>query len=299
MRWLLSNPRGGYKSELSISLRKVLSKFNPVYYGEAASGNFYNGEPVGPTPSELDYRADVIFQTKCAVKDRRRIHSVNCEEGLRSRAEFCMYMADLVVAYPELSSKRTNASRAVWEHLYAACEPSKIEWYLNNERIRMAISPHLVAHMAFGTTGSEALNSEVNRWFSHINQMRATVLMLKLRVFQLCNLAAFCSDMYNKTIAQVRKPLVLSRLKSKWKFFGEWEDWCDARNNDDLANKHRDDVRYGDGFDLMGEMAEDARLIAEWKAKRKPARGEIRKRPRKQTVFRQKKGSMEVDPPDE
>ena len=180
-----------YKSELSISLRKVLSKFNPVYFGEAASGNFYNGEPLDPTPSELDYRADVIFQTKCAVKARRRIRSVNCEEGLRSRAEFCMYMADLVVAYPELSSKRTNASRAVWEHLYAACGPSKIEWYLNNERIRRAISPHLVPHMAFGTTGSEALNAEVKRWFSHINQMHASVLRLKVRVFQLCNLAAF------------------------------------------------------------------------------------------------------------
>ena len=55
----------------------------------------------------------------------------------------------------------------------------------------MEISPHLVDHMAFGKTGSEALNSEVKRRFAHINQMRASVLRLHLRVFQLCNMAAF------------------------------------------------------------------------------------------------------------
>ena len=279
-----------YKSELSISIRKVLSKFNPVYHGEAASGNFYNGEPLESTSQEVDYRADLIFQTNCAVKARGRIQRINCERGLKSRAEFCMYLADLVVAYPELSSKRTNASRAVWEHLYAACDPAKIEWYLNNERIRMSISPHLADHMAFGTTGSEAMNSEVKRWFAQINQMRASVLRLKLRVFQLCNLAAFCSAMYNKTIRQVRKPLVLSRLKSNWKFFGRWADWCASRNNGDAVNRNRDDVWYGDGCNLMEEMAEDARLIDEWKESREnPGRRGVRKRPRKQTVFRQKK----------
>lgn len=55
-----------------------------------------------------------------------------------------MYMADLAVAYPGLSSKGPNSSRVVWKHLYSACEPSKIERYPNNGRIRMAISPYLV-----------------------------------------------------------------------------------------------------------------------------------------------------------
>ena len=105
--------------------------------------------------------------------------------------------------------------------------------------------------------------------------------------------------MYNKTIAQVRKPLVVSRLKSNWKFFGIWGDWCVSRNNDDVINKHSDDVWYGDGCNLMEEMADDAMLISEWgESQKKPGCQGMRKRPRKQTVFRKKKGAMEISPPE-
>ena len=104
-----------------------------------------------------------------------------------------------------------NASRAVWANLYASCGPSRIERYRNNERIRREISPNLVDRMAFGTTGPEALNSESARWFSGVSQMGSSVLRLKMRVFHLCNMSAFYTAMYNKPIAHVRKPLVLSR----------------------------------------------------------------------------------------
>ena len=100
-------------------------------------------------------------------------------------------MADLAVAYPGLSSTRTNASRAALEHLHAACEPSKIERYLNNERIRMAIRQNLVDQMAIGATGTDAMYGEAKRWFSGVVRMRASVLRLRLRVFHLCNMVAF------------------------------------------------------------------------------------------------------------
>ena len=154
----------------------MLSKFNPADHGDAASGDFYNGEPLDATSCEVDCREGLIFQTYRAVNSRRRIQRINCEHGLKSRVEFCMYMADLAVAYQGLSSKRANASRAGWEHLYDACDPSKIERYLNNKRISMAISPHLVDPMASGATGSEAMSSEINRRFSNIIQTRASVL---------------------------------------------------------------------------------------------------------------------------
>ena len=104
--------------------------------------------------------------------------------------------------------------------------------------------------------------------------------------------------MYNKTIAQVRNPLVLSRLKDKWEFFGKWADWCIARNNDGMINKHREEAWYGDGCNLMAEMADDARSISEWKDSQHPGGREMRKRPRGPTVFRQK-GAREIGPPEE
>ena len=102
-----------------------------------------------------------------------------------------MYMADLAVSYPDLSSKRENASRAIWGHLYAACDPLKKDWYLNHERIRMAISPNLVDHVVFGATGSEGANAEIRRRFPGVVQIRASVLRPAVRVFHLCNMRAF------------------------------------------------------------------------------------------------------------
>ena len=66
-----------YKSELSIALRRVLSKFNPVEPGEAAVGRFYNGEPLEAESSEEYYRAGVVFQTNCAANARRRLKTIN------------------------------------------------------------------------------------------------------------------------------------------------------------------------------------------------------------------------------
>ena len=64
-------------SELSISVRKVLSKFNPVERGASAVGRFYNGEPLDATPSDGNYRAGALFQAKCSEKARRRLRRIN------------------------------------------------------------------------------------------------------------------------------------------------------------------------------------------------------------------------------
>ena len=79
---------------------------------------------MGATSPDEKCRADAIFQTKCAAKARRRPRRINCANWLKIRAQFCMYMEDLAVAYLDLSPKRANASRADWPHLYAACEQS-------------------------------------------------------------------------------------------------------------------------------------------------------------------------------
>ena len=146
--------------------------------------------------------------------------------------------------------------------------------------------------MAFGTTWPEALNAEINRWLSGVVQMHASVLRLKLRVSHLCNMIAICAAMYNKTIAHVRKPLVLSRRKSKWEFFGKWSDWCTAKNNDDVINKLGESAWSGDGCNLMYYMANESRAISERKAGRDPVGRGVRRRHRQKTVSRKAKGRV-------
>ena len=92
-----------YKSELPIPIRKVLSKFNPVEHGEAASGNFYNGEHLEATSFEEYHMDAMISQPNCTVKACRRIRRINCETGMKSRAEFCTHMVDMSVSYPGMS----------------------------------------------------------------------------------------------------------------------------------------------------------------------------------------------------
>ena len=60
-----------YKSELSISLRNVLSKFTTLENGEAAVGRLNNGEPLDSTSSGEKYRTGAVSQTKCAEKARK------------------------------------------------------------------------------------------------------------------------------------------------------------------------------------------------------------------------------------
>ena len=162
----------------------------------------------------------------------------------------------------------------------------------------MAISPNLVGRMGFWTTGTDEMNSEISRFFANTVQMRASVLRLKLRVFELCNMATFRSDMHNKTSAQVRMPLALIRWKAKWNFIGKWADRRIARNNDDLINQHSEASWYGEGCNLMETMARDAMLISEWKECRKPVGRMVRKRNREQTAIR-KKGAWGIGQPEE
>ena len=69
-----------------------------------------------------------------------------------------------------------------------------------------------------GATGSEALNAELKHWFVGINHLHATIMKLKLRVFHLSKLLAFCSDMYDRTAAQIRQSVLLARVLENWKF---------------------------------------------------------------------------------
>ena len=45
--------------------------------------------------------------------------------------------------------------------------------------------------MAFGTTGSDAVNAELKAWFDRGVNIRSQILRLKLRIFRVCKLTAF------------------------------------------------------------------------------------------------------------
>ena len=120
-------------------------------------------------------------------------------------------------------------NRYVCDHLYSECAPKTAEWYLGSERIRRRISKELLEFMAVGTTGPDAVNAELKAWFGRIVSIHAPILRMKLRIFRVCRLSAFCSAKYNATTAQERNPMVMASAVGEFgDCIGEWAEWCDG-----------------------------------------------------------------------
>ena len=111
--------------------------------------------------------------------------------GFPPRSEFAERLAGSVTAFPHAAKRWARSQKPVRNHLYLARRPGSGEYYLNNGRIRREANPKLLKFTASGTTGSEALNLELNRWFHGITHTRGSAHRLKLRISRIAKLKAF------------------------------------------------------------------------------------------------------------
>ena len=196
------------------------------------------GEKLAPTQAENRARNTIEAPRKSEKDAMRALASVDGANGFSSRAEFCDCLSDVVAAFPRLPGLTTKSNRYVWDHLYSACDPCTSEWYLNNERIRRRIRCDMGEFMAFGATGSDAVNRELKGWFDRIMQLHAPMLRLKLRIFQVSKLMAFCSARYNETTVQERQPVVLRRQLNDWEICDNWSDWRSEQDPCEIPGKN-------------------------------------------------------------
>ena len=140
--------------------------------------------------------------------------------------------------------------------------------------------------MAVGTTGPEALGAELKHGFSGTNQLHASAMRLKLRVFQLSKLIAFSSAMYGRTSVQIRQRMVLARVLENWSICEDdvWTIWRQAQDVYALPLRHP----------VMSRRFADADLLATWKKENRSTTSKERKkrRPTKATPYTQNKGEM-------
>ena len=281
----VEQPTWERRNKLSCKLRRIICKFTPKQRGKAADGEFYDGVDLVGSAEENRMKNAITKEGRGQRYAISKLSNISPERGFDSRGEFCRYLAHLVAAFPDIARKKGRTSRTVRQLLKSACDPCTIEWYLNNERMRRQISPHLAPYIAVGTTGSEAINAELKLWFRGIFQLRGPILKLKLRIFMVAKLVAFASAMYKKTTNQMTHQYVLFRCTKNWGIFktsGEWDDWCRKCNEGEsgMARPH------------MQDRAVYATRLAKWK-KKKGACGEkqkVLKRALKRTPFRQNKG---------
>ena len=164
-------------------------------------------------------------------------------------------------------------------HLHSEYAPKTVDWYLENERIRRPISRGLLEFMAFGATGSEAVNAELKSWFGRVVNIHAPIISLELRIFHFCKLDSFCSARYNAATAQERHPMVMAIFLGGFaSSSGEWDRRCDEQPERSSGNTPP----------LMETRTKHAIRLAEWTLlQNNAAKKDNRKI--KRTAFKQKK----------
>ncbi len=108
-----------------------------------------------------------------------------------------------------------------------ATASDRIEWYLNNTRMRYAIAPSKHSLLPSGTSANEALYAEINNWFRQVRMMHQATLTLKLRVLTLSKQLSHNAALYSPTTRQMPNSVVLARVASRPLWSREdWKCWC-------------------------------------------------------------------------
>ena len=222
----------GKKTDISTHVRKILAKFSPIQYGRAAEGGFYLGEPIKlARETRNGGRGGTLKQNHDRKAAMRKHLKIDISVGFKNRQEYCDYIVTAAHAFAGSVREKTRSRRTIGELICASCNPETIEWHINNERIRKEIDPSILAHMAVGATGSEALGAERKHWFSGINHLHAPVMGMRLRVFRMSKLLTYMPATYDKTAVQIRQIILLARVVKNWRICDNRAQWCQEQTS--------------------------------------------------------------------
>ena len=130
-----------------------------------------------------------------------------------SRADMIESIASLCAIYTEeVNRKVQGQNKPVFKILWSACSPDRLEWYLNNIRMRHSISKTRIPLLPKGTTSNEALHAELNASFKQQQQFHQATLRLKLGIILTALQLSHHSAMTHYTLRQLRPAVVLARV---------------------------------------------------------------------------------------
>ena len=173
-----------------------------------------------------------------------------------------------------MTGSNTELRRVLW----SAAASSRLEWYLNNQRVRHWLGTDTLPLLASGSTSNESLHHEINGWFRQIQTMHQSTMALKLRVLTLRKQLPHFSAMCWPTTQQLSPDVVLVRSIGRplWSE-AQWVTWCQQLDGVGArvlkAHLPMEEAR-------RREIAQ----LAAWSLKR-PASASMHKAPRKRTPF--------------
>ncbi|CAE7255234.1 unnamed protein product [Symbiodinium sp. CCMP2592] len=279
------------KSPGSKKLRHILRKCTAV--DERVDARhwlaFYDGAMARPlNEEEVKYR-DMILDFSMSERDASSIlDHVQEDQPFLHRLDFIKSIAALCRRYKgEVVRKAPGPNKEIYRILWSACAPDRVEWLMNNVRVRHSMHASYLWFLPSGTASNEALHAEVNSWTRSINVMHRSTLALKLRYFKYIKMLTHYLATEHPMSHVVSANMLIGRSlhESLWSV-PEWDAWCSEQHTDGVQSKAR--------LQLAKSRQSEVKLVRNWamKTMKKPAAKSSK--PQKRKHFHAKSAFLEV-----
>ena len=232
------NKKSPGSKQLRRILRKTISvdtRLDPGYWGA-----FYDGTNARPLKDiEMKYRDMITNSSMTSAESSSILDELDTEVPFKSRLEFIQSIAALCQRYPaEVNKKIAGANKQISRILWSACAPDRLEWLMNNLRVRHAIQPSYRWFLPSGTSSNEALHAEINAWSRSTNAMHRSTLALKLMYFRYIKLLLHYLSVQYPLSHVVSASMLLSRSQhtSLWTR-DTWTAWCSEQSSESVPKK--------------------------------------------------------------
>ena len=216
----------------STILRTILQKFSACSHTctPCSWGPIFTGDKFRPLTREEEQARLQIEDRSMRISIAEKILSqLDATVPFFERIEWIRSLAALAaVRRSEVECVVPGPNRKMFELLHTAAAGPRTEWYLNNLRMRRAISPSRLSLVPVGTTSNEALHHEINNWFRETQKLHKTTLELKLSIMSFGKLLTHNTALYWTTTRQMSEAEVLARTASVALWSPQqWVQWCE------------------------------------------------------------------------
>ncbi|CAL1156102.1 unnamed protein product [Cladocopium goreaui] len=205
----------GKKTAGSKVLRCLLHKMNQVAPNMRSSswGPLFTGTaPPSLTRNEERARHLITDGSMGATRAKHILDNLHPDLPLFCRITFIEALAALCATYPhEVSRKVTGSNKEIRKVLWAATAPDRLEWLMNNLRVRHDLTPLERGLLPSGTSSNESLHAEINSWTKSIRSLHQSTLRLKLEIMQFGKVLAHHVASCFPTVQQTSEAVLLAR----------------------------------------------------------------------------------------
>ncbi|CAE7292816.1 unnamed protein product [Symbiodinium sp. CCMP2592] len=190
----------------------------------------YDGSMARPLgDEETRIRAMILDCSMSDSETARVLDNLNPEKPFMRRLDFIKAVAALCRRYKvvEVTRKAAGPNKDINKILWAACAPDRVEWLMNNIRVRHSMRASYLWFLPSGTSSNEALHAEINSWTRTTNVLHRSTLALKLQYFlYIKTLQHYLATQFPMSHV-VSASMLLGRAlhESIWSS-EEWSAWC-------------------------------------------------------------------------